>query len=254
MKKGLPVKLSVIVPTVDRYEILKESLPLLLKQDFYEIIVVDSSGTIDAHRNRELCQRLGAKYYHKVGNREVARNFGANKAEGDWIYIFDDDVKLLNFDAKTFEEIASKDFDFIHSIGHLVWLFRKNFFRKIGGYNTKLCYGDDYDITYRAHKHGKGAHVSRLGKFGTPIKGKLKMRWKGIFYYGLTIFTLFKKYPSLKRALSIPHRVVFYWKKFMWKRTKEALVRFALTLIGVLLSPLYHLKVEFLVKDENKKL
>ena len=236
----MPVKLSVVVPTLDRFEILKESLPLLLKQGFCEIIVVDSSGPIDARKNRELCQRLGAKYYHKVGNREVARNFGTDKADGDWIWIFDDDWKLLDFDTRTFEEFASKDFDFIHSMWHYVWLFRRDFFQRIGGYDTKLCYGDDYDITYRAHKQGKGAHIGKLGKFGTPIKGNLKMRWKGIFSYGLTVFTFFMKYPSLKSALSIPYRIVYYWREFMWEETEDNFIRFALTLIGTLLSPLYY--------------
>lgn len=245
----MPVKLSVIVPTLDRFEILKESLPLLMKQGFYEIIVVDSSGPIDARRNKELCQRLGAKYYHKVGNREVARNFGAEKADGDWIYIFDDDIRLLNFDMKTFEEIASKDFDYILFIGgRFVWLFRKDFFQKIGGYDTKMCYGDDYDITYRARKQGKRADMPELRTFGTTINGSLKMRWKGILFYGLTMFTFFRKYPLLRRALSMPHRIVYFWREFMWERTKDSLIRFALTLIGVLLSPLYHLSVSFLVE------
>jgi len=242
MNQG-PVKLSLIIPTMDRHDILKETLPILFKHGFHEIIVVDSSGTEDTLKNMELCKKFHAKYYHFIGNREEARNFGVQKAKSEWVYIFDDDILLQKFNWKLFEEITTKDYDFIHAKGgSYVWIFRRDFFLRIGGYDPNLCYGDDYDITVRAFKHGKAAYITNIGKFGTPITGTLKMRWKGALYYSMTMLTFFAKYPTFRIALSIPYRPAFFLQKLVQNRTRENLTKFMLTTLGTLLSPLYHIK------------
>jgi len=170
--KKTATKLSLIIPSMDRYGILKRTIPVLSRHSFYEIIVVDSSGAVDARKNKELCDKLHVKYYHFIGNREEAINFGAKKAKGEWIYIFDDDIVLEDFNLKIFEETVSKDYDFIHGReGSYVWVFRRDFFLRIGGYDSNLCYGDDYDITVRAYRHGRGARVANLTKIGIPVKG-----------------------------------------------------------------------------------
>jgi len=224
---------------MDRYEILKQSLPLILKYDFDEIIVVDSSGPSQRYKNEELCRRLGVKYYHKLGNREEARNFGVGKAKGDWVSVRDDDIKLISLDMKTLREVMGKDCDFIHATAKCVWVFRRDFFLKIGGYDTKLCIGDDYDITHRAYKYGKVCKLPHsLGETG-EFKKAVKMHWKGMFSYSLTILTFFKKYPFLKFALLIPYRLFVVSKELMAKRTKDDFINFIVTVTGSLLSPLY---------------
>lgn len=241
-RRGKNAKLSLVIPTKDRYEILIETIPILSKQGFYEIILVDSSNALEAAKNKKLCEKLSIRYYHFVGNREEARNFGVKKAKGDWVYIFDDDIVLDKFNWKIFNEVAKGDYDFIHTKGACyVWIFRRNFFLKIGGYDPKLCYGDDYDITVRAYENGKPAR-SQLIKIGGSVRGTLKMRWMGTLYYSMTMLTFFRKYPTLKNALSIPYRPVFFLTKLAQKRTKENLIKFMLTTLGVLLSPFYYIK------------
>lgn len=231
--------ISTVIPTMDRYEILKQSLPLLLKYDFDEIIVVDSSGPNQRKKNEELCRSFGVKYYYKLGNREEARNFGVEKAKGDWVTIRDDDIKLISLDMKTLREAMAKDCDFIHATAKCVWVFRRDFFLRIGGYDPKLCIGDDYDITYRAYKYGKVCKLRHsLGETG-EFKKAVKMHWKGMFSYSLTILTYFKKYPFLKFALLIPYRLFVVLKELMVKRNKDDFVKFIVTIAGSLFSPLY---------------
>jgi glycosyltransferase involved in cell wall biosynthesis len=225
---------------MDRFEILKQTLPSVATQGFHEIIVVDSSKA-EANKIRELCRSLGVKYYHRVCNREEARNFGVEKASGDWVYILDDDCFIESFNLKKFERLAGT-FDFIiDSPQGYAWIFRKSFFSKIGGYDVKLCYGDDYDITARAFEHGIGG-LAKLGA-GYHVKGELKMRWKGIFYYGLTMLTFWRKYPrrtqALNSPLSIPYRAFVFFRDFIHLRTRESFHKFILTLAGVLFSPIY---------------
>jgi len=241
----------VVIPTMDRYEILKETLPKLCRHGFYEIIVVDSSGPVDAFKNRKLCEKLRVRYYHFVGNREEARNFGVEKARGEWVYIFDDDGNLEEFNWRVFNDVASRSYDFIYRKGCYVWIFRRDFFLKIGGYDPNLCYGDDYDITVRAFKCGKGARITNLTKFGVPVQGSLKMRWKGTLYYGMSMLSFFAKYPTLKHALSVPYRPVFFLKKFFQERTWENLIKFGLTTLGVILSLFYYLKYPPLISLNN---
>lgn len=249
MKKRHPT-ISAVIPTMDRYQILEETLPSLLKHEFDEVIIVDSSGPKQRKKNEELCRSLGVKYYHYVGNREEARNFGVHRAMGDWVSIRDDDLKLVELDMKTLREVlASGDYDFFHAPpAKCVGLFRRDFFLKIGGYDTKLCYGDDFDITYRAYKYGKACKLAQdLGKTA-EIKKTVEMHWKGLFSYSLTFLVFFRKYPSLRAVLTNLHRPMYFWKELLEKRNKEDLVKFVVTIAGCLLSPLYLLDYEFFDK------
>jgi len=232
--------ISVVIPTMDRYEILSRSLPLILKYDFDEVIVVDSSGPDQRRKNEELCRRLGVEYYHFVGNREEARNFGVEKATGEWVSIRDDDIKLISLDMKTLRDnMSSSNCDFIHATAKCVWVFRRDFFLKIGGYDTKLCYGDDTDITYRAYRYGKACKLNKpVGETGEFTKA-VKMHWKGIFSYSLTVLAFFKKYPSVRGALAFPYGPVFFLRELLRKRTRGDLIKFFWTTAGSLFSPLY---------------
>lgn len=232
---------------MDRYEILKQTLPSILKHEFDEVIVVDSSGPEQRKKNEALCRGLGVRYYYKIGNREEARNFGVKSATGDWVSVRDDDVKLTELDMEALREVlALGDYDFFHGPGaKCVWLFKRDFFLKIGGYDVRLCSGDDFDITYRAYKYGKVCWVaSDLGKTA-EIEKTVKMHWKGLFNYSLTILAFFRKYPSLRVASATLHRPMRFWKELMEKRNRENLVKLVVTVAGTLLCPLYLVDYKF---------
>lgn len=90
------MKVSIIVPVynVDRY--LSNCVDSLLNQDFneYEILLIDDGST---DTSSDICDLYSSKYsnvraYHKTnGGLSSARNYGLDKASGDWIIFVDSD-------------------------------------------------------------------------------------------------------------------------------------------------------------------
>jgi len=238
--KGEVPRISVVIPTLDRYEILKQSLPSILKHGFNEVIVVDSSGPNQRYKNEKLCRRLGAKYYYKEANLQEAKNFGAEKAKGEWLIFRDDDVMLIDAGLETLQEkMASEDCDFIQGTAKSVWIFRRGFFLKIGGYDTKLCLYEDADIASRAKKYGKACKLSKSpGKTRELVKS-VKMHWRQDFFYGLSFPNFFKKYPSVRSALVIPDYMAGLLRVFLQTRNGYSLLMFLLSTLGFLFSTLY---------------
>ena len=85
---------SIIIPVYNRpqeVQELLESLTVQTSKNFEVIIVEDGSS--------EKCEDIAAKYtatplyyyYKENGGPAVARNFGAEKANGEWIVFFDSD-------------------------------------------------------------------------------------------------------------------------------------------------------------------
>src|SRR5260370_823595 len=84
---------SVIIPTHNRPGMLAEALASVRAQTFtdYEIIVV-SNGESDDMRRASRDAASGCVYLElDRGNVSAARNFGMERAKGEWIAILDDD-------------------------------------------------------------------------------------------------------------------------------------------------------------------
>ncbi|MCC6370403.1 MAG: glycosyltransferase family 2 protein [Bacteroidia bacterium] len=85
---------SVIIPTYNRAGLIKNTLQSLVSQTFgdYEVIVVDDGST---DNTKEVVAQMNSskiKYFHKANEeRAVARNFGADKAIGDYLIFLDSD-------------------------------------------------------------------------------------------------------------------------------------------------------------------
>lgn len=102
---------SIILPVYNRAAFLKKSIESVLAQTYthYELIVIDDGSTdeggaivqsiIHQHPDKNI------RYYYKEnGERGAARNFGAEKAQGEILNFFDsDDVLYPNhlFEANT---------------------------------------------------------------------------------------------------------------------------------------------------------
>jgi glycosyltransferase involved in cell wall biosynthesis len=90
---------SIIIPTYNRAAILKDTLLSVLEQSFddYEILVVDDGSTDDT---KEVVAELNNNkifYHHKLNEeRSIARNFGAAKANGNYLIFLDSDDRMLN--------------------------------------------------------------------------------------------------------------------------------------------------------------
>jgi glycosyltransferase involved in cell wall biosynthesis len=88
---------SIIIPTYNRGERIKRTLLSALNQNFekYEIIVVDDGSTDNTEEIIKSFHDSRIFYYKKEnGERAAARNFGADKAIGNYITFLDSDDVL----------------------------------------------------------------------------------------------------------------------------------------------------------------
>ena len=92
------MKYSFIVPVYNRPDEVEELLESLTHQqsrDFEVLIVEDGS----ANPCREVCERYAEKldihYYYKDNSGPgQSRNYGAERAQGEWLIILDSDVVI----------------------------------------------------------------------------------------------------------------------------------------------------------------
>lgn len=88
---------SIIIPTYNRSLILKDTLTSVLNQSFtdYEIIVVDDGSTDNTDEVIKEFKNEKIRYYYKKNEeRSVARNFGADKASGEYLIFLDSDDRM----------------------------------------------------------------------------------------------------------------------------------------------------------------
>ena len=86
---------SVIIPTLNRYEYLKDVLEDLEKQDYknFEVIVVDQSAPYRSAFYEDYTLDIQL-YYQEERALWLARNEAIKKAKGDYILLFDDDSRV----------------------------------------------------------------------------------------------------------------------------------------------------------------
>ncbi len=92
------MKYSLIIPVYNRPDEVKELLESLTRQAFcnYEVIVVEDGSDIPC---KDVCDtfadKLPLKYFYKENSGPgQSRNYGAERAEGEWLIILDSDVVL----------------------------------------------------------------------------------------------------------------------------------------------------------------
>lgn len=94
------IQFSIVIPTYNRAHLISKTLDSILCQSYanYEIIVVDDGSTDETEAL--IAQKYGSTVrYYKKGNAEraAARNFGTQRAKGEYILWFDsDDVMYSN--------------------------------------------------------------------------------------------------------------------------------------------------------------
>lgn len=100
------IKISIIIPTYNRIDDLKDCLSSILSQAInpYEVIVVDDSETdsikefLAKKRQKFFETSINILYIKNIGNKSLtsARNLGIQNANGNIILFLDDDVVLNN--------------------------------------------------------------------------------------------------------------------------------------------------------------
>jgi glycosyltransferase involved in cell wall biosynthesis len=96
----MPPFFTIVVPTFNRADLIKNTLQSLLNQSYseFEIIVIDDGSTDNTEEVVQLIKDSRITYIKKNNaERAAARNFGAARANGDYVNFFDsDDIALPN--------------------------------------------------------------------------------------------------------------------------------------------------------------
>jgi glycosyltransferase involved in cell wall biosynthesis len=143
---------SVIIPTYNRAAFISKTIRSVLEQEYdhFEIIVVDDGSTDNTESIVRGISDVKIRYYKKENNeRAAARNFGIEKATGDYVTFLDSDDLFYSFNLSNASECIRNN-NLPHFI-HLAYevkdskdkvLFKNNFI-KSGDYKF-LVYGNSF--------------------------------------------------------------------------------------------------------------
>ena len=89
---------SIIVPVYNRVDEVRELLESLAAQtaDNFEVVLVEDGSTLPCRAvAEEYADRLNVKYFFKENEgRSIARNYGMERAVGDYFIFFDSDCVI----------------------------------------------------------------------------------------------------------------------------------------------------------------
>lgn len=107
------MRYSVIVPLYNRPEEIQELLESLTAQTFkdFEVLVIEDGSTEDAKDIvASFAERLPVQYFWKENERQgFTRNFGFERAQGEWMVVFDSDCLIPPHYFEALEEFLSRN-------------------------------------------------------------------------------------------------------------------------------------------------
>ena len=224
---------------------LLESLCHQSIKDFEVIIVEDGSVTTCEDICKKYEEQLDLKYFMKKNSGPgMSRNYGAERAQGDYLLILDSDVVVPEGYLQAIEtELQRKPADAFggpdrahesftdtqKAISYSMTSFfttggirggkkkldkfyprsfnmgiRRNVYRQLGGF-SKMRFGEDIDFSIRIFK--AGCHCRLFPEAWVWHKRRTDMRkfFRQVFNSGIARINLYKKYPeSLKLVHLLP--------------------------------------------------
>lgn len=189
---------SIIVPTYNSSVTLADCLQAIEQQTYpaIELIVVDNHSK-DA--TLDIAHRFTKHVFTKGPERSAQRNYGVDKARGEFVCIIDSDMQLspevigecvsavreqpelkgIIIPEQSFGEgfwAACKQLERSFYVG-VEWMEAARFFdtttyRKLGGYDSSLVSGEDWDLSQRV---AASAPLGRVGALIYHDEGRLKL-------------------------------------------------------------------------------
>lgn len=233
------IKISVIVTTKNEEFVVNDLFESLSRQKYkdFEIILVDNNSS---DKTCELAKNYGARIFKKGPERSAQRNYGVQKAVGNYVLILDADMQLsenvLLELSKVKEQVAIIP---EKSFGKGFWVkfkvferefyegeetveapryFSKELFLKFNGYDKDITGPEDFDLPLRMKKTGIRigrikAHILHNEKRFSPFKSAKKK-----FYYASKSAKYVKKHPEMiVKQGNLLFRPVFLskWRKLV---------------------------------------
>ncbi|MGL5272857.1 MAG: glycosyltransferase [Phocaeicola sp.] len=242
------MKYSVIVPVYNRPDEVDELLASLAQQTFslFEVIIVEDGSSVPCQEVvSKYSNQLTLHYYSKPNSGPGdSRNYGAERANGDYLLILDSDCILPpNYLAAIEAELQKEPADAFggpdkahHSftpmqkaINYAMTSFfttggirggkkkmdkfyprsfnmgiRATVYRALGGF-SKMRFGEDIDFSIRLMKGGYAVRLFPEAWVWHKRRTDLKKFFKQVHNSGIARINLYKKYPdSLKVVHLLP--------------------------------------------------
>ena len=107
----MPPKISVIIPTYYRNDLLREAIESVLSQEYepVELIVVDDSGEGNAEPVLAEYDEVRGIFHEENGNWKAALTTGIEASTGEDVQLLDDDDKLLEGKLTKTAEVLSEN-------------------------------------------------------------------------------------------------------------------------------------------------
>lgn len=225
------MKLSVIIPTLNEAENIRELIPFLQKQggEFISEIIVVDGGSQD--ETCQIAESLGAKVLKsKLKSRANQLNLGASHATANTLFFVHADTRPVNafaedlqialikgykagcfrykFDSETFLLKVNSWFTRFNGLfsggGDQTLFISRDFFNTLGGYDIKFCLMEDFELVKRIKRRTKFYIIPK-----TMTVSARKYRdnsWLRVQLANLFVFTLFHLGAApekLKKSYSI---------------------------------------------------
>ena len=242
------MKYSIIVPVFNRPDEVDELLESLLSQeekDFEVSIVEDGSQVPCKKVCDKYADRLDLHYYQKKNSGPgQSRNYGAERAGGDYLLILDSDVVLPRrylravseeLDRKPADAFGGPDrahdsfTDTQKAISYSMTSFfttggirggkkkldkfyprsfnmgiRRDVYQELGGF-SKMRFGEDIDFSIRIFKAGKHCRLFPEAWVWHKRRTDFRKFWRQVYNSGIARINLYRKYPeSLKLVHLLP--------------------------------------------------
>lgn len=259
------VRFSVIVPVYNRIDEVRDLLDSLRCQTLknFEVVIVEDGSTAPCEEAVKSANDLRVKYFYKDNEgRSIARNYGMERAEGDYFIFFDSDCVIPeNYFAVLTEELESHPVDCFggpdsaHSSftstqkainfamtsflttggirGGKVSLekfvprtfnmgFSRKVYERVGGFRE--MFSEDIDMSTRIRNAGFSIALIRPAYVYHKRRVDFRKFLRQVYVFGMSRITLKLLYPgSLKAVHALPAVAV--------------IIGLALVLLSIALSP-----------------
>ena len=240
------MRYSIIVPVYNRPQEVDELLASLCEQtkkDF-EVIIVEDGSSVDC---KDVCERykddLSIQYLVKPnGGPSAARNYGAQRAKGDYLLILDSDIiapstyieqidkELASEDSDAFggPDAAHPDFSPIQkAISYSMTSFlttggirggkkkmdkfyprsfnlgvKREVFEALHGFDTSMRFGEDIDFSIRIFANNYKCRLFPEAWVFHKRRSTFKQFFKQVHNSGIARIHLYMKYP---KSLKLVH-------------------------------------------------
>jgi len=204
-----------------------------------ELIVSDNFSTDDTVK---IAKSFRATVFFKGPERAAQMNYAARKAKGKYIAVTGDDMLFDKNYIKKAVEVCENGFDCVyHStivpdgnflvkvrglerlsyVGddsiECAWFWKKTAFLGVGGYNSSLVAGEDFDLQERLDEAGYKTGRTNIANSHLGEPTSLKEIIRKNYYYGTSILNYLGENPSFRAKKMFPIRKAFFknWLLFL---------------------------------------